>query len=153
MKGRSREQKKPSRGMPGRPAEVPIHRQAVSFLLLPGSSAARTPENSPVWSEGVHFPNLQGHRREGASREPLSCQRGESHSAGEQPLAFDQLTSYCLAQSVLWLLLFLVFFFFMQMRNASNAARKYLSYGYHVISRAFNMGTFTAKDFPKSVLE
>lgn len=28
--------------------------------------------------ERLHFPNLQGHRRKGASREPLSCQRGKA---------------------------------------------------------------------------
>lgn len=107
------------------------------FSIAAGSSAVWTPENSPIWSEGVHFPNLQGHRREGASREPLSCQRGKAI----QP------------ESSLWLLISSQVtvlprpFFFHANEKASNTARKYLSYGYHVIRDAFNMGTFTAKDF------
>lgn len=50
---------------------------AANRLFSPAadSSVVRTLENSPVWSEPLRFPNLQGHRRGGASREPLLCQK------------------------------------------------------------------------------
>ncbi|MEQ2161215.1 hypothetical protein GOODEAATRI_007519 [Goodea atripinnis] len=91
---------------------------------------------------GLHFPNLQGHRREGASREPLSCQRGKA----------IQL------ENGLWLLISsqVTFLqrppFFHANGKSSNTVQKYISLGCTLIGSAFNMGMFTAKDFLESLL-
>lgn len=56
--------------------------QQTDSFLAADSSVVWTLENSPDWSERLHFPNLQGHRHEGASREPLFVSEGESQSTG-----------------------------------------------------------------------
>lgn len=107
------------------------------------SSVVQTPENSPVWSERLHFPNLQGHRREGASREPLSCQRGKA-------IQLENGLRLLISSQVTVLPRPLFFFsssFFHANGKSSNTARKYISLGCTLIGSAFNMGTFTAKDF------
>lgn len=147
MKGRSQKQKKPSWGMLGRPAEVPIHRQAASFLLLPAQVPRGLQRIAPFGLRGYIFLTSKATAAK-APQESLFRVKGGKPFSRRAASGFWSVHKLQFGPSVLWL-----FFFFMQMRNASNAARKYLSYGYHVISRAFNMGIFTAKDFPKSVLE
>lgn len=103
--------------------------QQTDSFLAADSSVVWTLENSPDWSERLHFPNLQGHRHEGASREPLFVSEGESQSTGGEnragagrgrgrPPAFDQFASYSFAEV----------FFFMQMGNLQTSVRKYVSY-------------------------
>lgn len=111
------------------------------FSIAADSSVVQTPENSPVWSQRLHFPNLQGHRREGASREPLSCQRGKAIQL-EKGL-------WLLISSQVTVLLRPVFH---ANGKSSNTVRKYISFGCTVIGSAFNRGTFTAKDFLESLL-
>lgn len=55
MKGHSQEQKEPSLGMPGRPAEVPIHRQAASFPLLPAQVPRGLQRIAPFGLRGYIF--------------------------------------------------------------------------------------------------
>lgn len=118
-----------------------IHSSKRALTLPPTQVLSGLQRIAPDWSERLHFPNLQGHRREGASREPLSCQRGKA----------IQL------EDGLWLLIrsqvtVLPRPFFHANGKSSNTVRKYISLGYAVIGGAFNMGTFTAKDLLEILL-
>lgn len=95
--------------------------QQTDSFLAADSSVVWTLENSPDWSERLHFPNLQGHRHEGASREPLFVSEGESQSTGGRgrggggwrPPAFDQFASYSFAE---------VFFFHANGKSSNKCA-------------------------------
>lgn len=74
--------------------------QTASFIVA-DSSVVWTLENSPTGLRRLHFPNLQGHRHEGASKEPHFVSEGESQSTGVDrggPPAFDQFASYSFAE-------------------------------------------------------
>lgn len=124
--------------MPARPAGVLIHRQFASFLLLPAQVLYGLQRIAPFGLRGYIFLTSKATAAK-APQESLFRVKG---GKAIQP------------ESSLWLLISSQvtvlprpFFFFHANANASNTARKYLSYGYHVISGPFNMGTFTAKDF------
>lgn len=87
--------------------------QTASFIVR-DSSVVWTLENRPPGLRRLHFPNLQGHRHEGASKEPHFMSEGESQSTegGEGRLpAFDQFASYSFAR---------VFFFFFHANGKSS---------------------------------
>lgn len=122
--------------MPARPAGVLIHRQFASFLLLPAQVLYGLQRIAPFGLRGYIFLTSKATAAK-APQESLFRVKGGKPFSRRAASGFWSVhkLQFC------WGL------FFHANEKASNTARKYLSYGYHVISDAFNMGTFTAKDF------
>lgn len=123
--------------MPARPSVVLIHRQFASFLLLLAQVLYGLQRIDPFGLRGYIFLTSKAT----AAKAP---QESLFRVKGGKPFSWRAASGFW---SVHKLQFWRGLFFFHANENASNTARKYLSYGYHVISGASNMGTFTAKDF------